>query len=42
LRAGLAEQVRSLRMPVFVLHGEDDPLPVECAIELAGRLLRAH
>jgi pimeloyl-ACP methyl ester carboxylesterase len=29
-------------MPVLVLHGEDDPLPVECATDLAGRLPKAH
>jgi proline iminopeptidase len=40
--AGLAEEVRRLGMPVLVLHGEDDPLPVECARDLAGRLPQVH
>src|SRR3954466_13953113 len=38
LRAGLADEIRKLHMPVFVLHGDDDPLPVECATDLAERL----
>lgn len=38
----LAEAVRSLSMPVLVLHGRDDPLPVEGAIELSSRLPAAE
>lgn len=38
LAAGLAEAVRELSMPVLVLHGADDPVPVECAEDLAARL----
>lgn len=40
--SGLAEQVRQLAAPVLVLHGEDDPLPVECAVDLADRLPRSR
>jgi proline iminopeptidase len=42
LRAGLADEVRRLTVPVLVLHGDDDPLPVECAIDLADRLPSAQ
>lgn len=42
LAAGLADDVRRLRVPVLVLHGEDDPLPVECASDLADRLPQAQ
>lgn len=38
LAQGLAGSVSALQVPVLVLHGEDDPLPVECALDLAGRL----
>lgn len=36
------EGVHKLAVPVLVLHGRDDPLPVEGAIELAGLLPRAR
>lgn len=42
LAAGLADDVRALRTPILVLHGEDDPLPVECASELAARMPEAQ
>ena len=42
LAAGLAEDVRALPTPMLVLHGEDDPLPVECASDLASRMPQAR
>ncbi len=42
IRTGLAEEARDVRVPVLVLHGDDDPLPVESAIELADRLPQAQ
>jgi proline iminopeptidase len=38
----LREAVRGISAPVLVLHGEDDPLPVEGAIDLAERLPHAQ
>jgi pimeloyl-ACP methyl ester carboxylesterase len=38
IAAGLAEAVGELRVPVLIVHGADDPMPVECAEDLASRL----
>jgi proline iminopeptidase len=38
----LVAEVRKLNIPVLVLHGADDPLPVEGAIALAGLLPSAE
>jgi proline iminopeptidase len=38
----LAEAVRTVVVPVLILHGRDDPLPVEGAIDLAQRLPAAE
>lgn len=42
LRAGLAEEAATLDVPVLIVHGEDDPLPVEGALDLADRLPNAE
>lgn len=34
----LRDQVKSLRLPALVVHGESDPIPIETAVELAERL----
>jgi proline iminopeptidase len=38
----LAESARRVEVPVLVLHGRDDPLPVENAIDLAALLPNAQ
>jgi proline iminopeptidase len=38
LEDGLAQAVRELDVPALILHGADDPVPVECAEDLARRL----
>jgi pimeloyl-ACP methyl ester carboxylesterase len=39
---GLADAVGQISVPVLILHGREDPLPVEGAIDLASRLPAAE
>jgi proline iminopeptidase len=32
------DRVRQLRLPALVVHGEDDPIPIETAVETAALL----